>query len=120
MHQARIGDPGRSEIDLNNFALFISFDFGAASCNSSKSDQLAAAKFLDYWVERNQQYGSDLENELGAQGMVCDLLTSARVTFWAYSRVDVAGGLTWRSKKRRVRLPEGWEQRLLELIAETE
>jgi hypothetical protein len=104
----------RYPVDLgHNFVL------AHAGCNTSKSDHLAAAEFLNAWVERNQQHGDVMEDELGALGIVCHLPTSARVTTWAYSQVDVAGGLTWRRKNTLVQLPGGWERRLLELVAGT-
>jgi hypothetical protein len=80
-------------------------DFG----KGKKRDRLPACEHLSRWVERNAQYGSQLELELGQRGVVAELTASNRVTEWAYAQTEAASGLTWVQAEEMVPLAVGWQ-----------
>jgi len=93
----------RYPIDLgHNFVL------SHGSCNSSKSDHLAAVDHLAAWAERNSQHGEELVRELNSREVVHDLEASKQIAHWAYTQVETSGGLTWIRGKELVPLRPTW------------
>ena len=45
-------------------------------------------------TERNVQFGTVITSELERRGVIAELASSNRVTRWAYSQTEGAGGLT--------------------------
>ncbi len=78
------------------------------SCNSNKSDRLAAADHLAKWSET--AWVPSLKEELDRYEVVNDLAVSLRVTEWAYRQNFNAGGKTWVKADVLIALPEGWER----------
>ncbi|QDT10771.1 HNH endonuclease [Stieleria marina] len=98
-------------IDLgHNFVL------AHARCNSSKSDHIAAAEFLDKWVDRNLTLRGGLQEAFTVRGIFNDLPTSARVAQWVYSTTADVGGLTWTSSSM-VPLEDRWETAINRILA---
>lgn len=93
----------RYPIDLgHNFVL------AHASCNSSKSDRLAASEHLERWAETIADRGSLLTSQFNEHGIFNDLHTSLRITEWAYRQTFEAGGLTWVNGNQLVALDPSW------------
>lgn len=86
------------------------------SCNSSKSDHIAAAEFLHKWVDRNVLLQSDLDEAFTVRGIFNDLPTSARVAQWVYSTTADVGGLTWTASSM-VPLEDRWKTAIDRLLA---
>ena len=103
---------------IRRHALDLGHNFVLAdpTCNSSKADHLAAADSLAAWVDRNQQYGKQLEAKFDEHGVLHDLPTSVRITNWAYQTTFDAGGLTWETKETMVPLPPDWQRPLIQLL----
>ena len=78
------------------------------SCNLAKADHLAAAEFLDKWVQRNRDRSDVLCEAFDLSGIIHDRTVSSRVAQWAYGLVEGAGGLTWVRGNDLTRLPRGW------------
>ncbi len=74
-----------------------------ASCNSQKSDLLAAEEHLERWAGRNQAHGQALAQFFDAESIEHDLVTTVKVACWAYGQVQRAGGQVWvRGKEMRL------------------
>lgn len=98
-------------VDLgNNFVL------AHATCNSSKSDHIAAAQFLDKWVGRNLTLQDGLQQAFITRGILNDLPTSARAEQWVYSTTANAGGLTWTASSMSP-LEDRWEMAINRILA---
>ena len=78
------------------------------SCNSNKSDHIAAVDHLEKWVLRNQQHGVLLDQTFRRRNFVCDLPAIQQVAKWAYSQTAESGGLTWRCNNEMVPLEDSW------------
>lgn len=101
----------RYPVDLgHNFVL--SHD----TCNSAKSDHIAAARHLDAWVERNDRWNTELASAFRDRGVQHDLSTTLRIADWTYSQIAMAHGLTWEKGRTMVPLSGDWERELRELI----
>lgn len=85
-------------------------------CNTDKADHLAAADFLEAWVDRNLQHAGFLAERFGGRGVLHDLGTSCRVATWAYRQTYTAGGLTWRRKDEMMPLSRNWREPLARLL----
>ena len=86
------------------------------TCNSAKSDHLAAASYLSAWAERNIQHRDQLVSEFDAHSVLHDLPTSARIANWAYQRTFDVAGMTWTRKGNMVPLTEDWIQSINQLM----
>lgn len=97
----------RYPVDLgHNFVL------SHASCNNDKRDMLASIKHLDHWLNRNEQYASQLTSYFDEQKLNYDITTSLSITSWAYSKTEMMGGDVWVSKKGQTeRLDNTWRER---------
>jgi hypothetical protein len=91
------------------------FVLAHATCNSSKSDHIAAAEFLDKWVDRNLTLRGGLQEAFTVRGIFNDLPTSARVAQWVYSTTADVGGLTWTSSSM-VPLEDRWQAAIDRLL----
>ena len=93
----------RYPVDLgHNFVL------AHTGCNSSKSDHIAAAEYLEKWVDRNLTIRKELEESFVSRGILSDLSTSARVAQWVYSNTADTGGMTW-YRKDMIPLDDRWK-----------
>jgi len=97
----------RYPVDLgHNFVL------AHQSCNSSKSDRLAATNHLEKWSNVMARYAAPLKSEFDRRDIICDLGTSVRITRWAYQQTFESGGLTWSSGNNLLPLEPGWGELL--------
>ena len=95
----------RYPVDLgHNFVL------ADSRCNNQKRDRLPASDHLAAWAERNAQFGAEITTELERRGVIAELASSNRVTRWAYSQTEAAGGLTWLRADEMVPLPATWRE----------
>jgi hypothetical protein len=93
----------RYPVDLgHNFVL------ADSRCNGQKRDRLPACDHLAAWVERNATFGAEMATELEQRGVIADLASSNRVTRWAYSQTEGAGGVTWVRADEMVPLAATW------------
>jgi hypothetical protein len=93
----------RYPVDLgHNFVL------ADSRCNNQKRDRLPACDHLAAWAERNAQFGGQIASELERRGVITELASSNRVTRWAYSQTERAGGLTWVRADEMVPLAATW------------
>jgi len=67
-------------------------------CNNDKRDLLAATDHLEYWMERNEQLGSEIEGQMGGLGFSTDLNGSVQVARWAYQQGLDIGAHGWLAK----------------------
>ena len=65
-------------------------------------------RYLPAWVERNAEFGTEITSELERRGVIAELASSNRVTRWAYSQTEGAGGLTWVRADKMVPLAATW------------
>lgn len=113
----------RDRIDVDHFIpwsrypvdLGHNFVLAHGSCNTQKSDRLAAVQHLEKWCERNGKYGRDLAQAFQEKSIVHDEHTSWRVTMWAYRQAQLTGSLVWVHGDELVPLPPHWEQVFSEL-----
>jgi len=93
----------RYPVDLgHNFVL------ADSRCNKHKRDRLPAYDHLAAWVERNARFGEEITSELERRGVVDELASWNRVTWWAYSQTEGVGVLTWLRADEMVPLPATW------------
>lgn len=78
------------------------------TCNSKKSDALAAVAHLENWWRRVDDHGPALGAEYDAVGVVHDAGASRRVTTWAYANAEQAGGRLWISKNQFAPIDASW------------
>lgn len=96
-----------SSTDVDHFIPFSAYprDLGDnfvlahASCNRSKSDNLASLSHLEHWLTRKQQKQDDLQEIAGEAGFVFDAQASRSVAHWAYSLALNAEGSAWIKSK---------------------
>jgi hypothetical protein len=94
----------RYSVDLgHNFVL------AHSSCNTQKSDRLAAVEHLERWCERNAKYGRDLARAFQERNIVHDEYTSRQVAEWAYSQAQLSGSLVWVRGDKLIALSPEWE-----------
>lgn len=77
------------------------------SCNSRKSNLLAAEEHLGRWSERNA-LGRQLQDLFGERAIAHDLGATNRVAEWAYGQVENAGGQVWVGGSELRELGPGW------------
>lgn len=95
----------RYPVDLgHNFVL------AHGSCNTQKSDRLAAVKHLERWCERNIKHGQELVRAFQERNIIHDEHASWRVTSWAYSQAQAASSLVWLHGNELIALSPEWEQ----------
>ncbi len=92
------------------------FVLAHASCNRSKSDQLAGLLHLETWARRNEDRGGELAQRFDEVDLAHDLNATTRVAHWAYRQTEQAEGQVWLSAGNVTRLAPGWS-RLLQLPA---
>ena len=97
----------RYPVDLgHNFVL------AHATCNSKKSDRLAAAIHLDAWCEYQNQNAKPLAVEFNRHGILNDFNSTLRIVNWAYNQTFDSHGLTWLRNQELHPLDEGWSKNL--------
>lgn len=93
----------RYPVDLgHNFVL------AHQSCNSSKSDRLAAGEHLARWTGLLERHGQLLKSEFDRRRVFNDLAVSVSITRWAYAQTLQARGLTWQGGNRLLRVEAEW------------
>ncbi len=98
----------RYPVDLgHNFVL------ADSRCNNQKRDRLPACDHLAAWGERNARFGMEIADELERRGVIAELASSNRITRWAYSQTEGAGGLTWLRADEMVPLTPTWKDLIL-------
>lgn len=101
----------RYPVDLgHNFVL------AHATCNSKKSDRLAAAIHLDTWCEYQNQNAKPLAAEFNRHGILNDFNSTVRIVNWAYNQTIDSHGLTWLRNQELQPLTEGWSKSLESLL----
>jgi hypothetical protein len=80
------------------------------SCNTQKSDRLAAVEHLERWCDRNIRHGRDLARAFQERNIVHDEHASWQITAWAYGQAQAAGSLVWLHGDELTALLPGWEQ----------
>jgi 5-methylcytosine-specific restriction endonuclease McrA len=65
------------------------------TCNSSKSDHLAASEHLQRWIERNHQAEKSLRDQFDGAHINHNLQSSERIANWAYSQALKARAMAW-------------------------
>lgn len=93
----------RYSVDLgHNFVL------AHGSCNTSKSDRIAATEHLERWWQRNDARRDDLAAEFDRLALPHALEVSRQVALWTYGQVEQVGGMVWVKKEEMVTLGAGW------------
>lgn len=101
----------RYPVDLgHNFVL------AHATCNSKKSDRLAAEEHLDRWAFRQRTLGEQMTAEFTRHGIVSDVKSSARIANWAYSNTFQSHGLTWVRGDELCELDANWGRLIAPLL----
>jgi hypothetical protein len=93
------------------------FVLADSRCNSQKRDRLPVCDHLAAWAGRNVRFGTVVTSELERRGVIAELASSNRVTRWAYSQTEGAGGLTWVRADEMVPLAATWRD-LIQPISE--
>jgi 5-methylcytosine-specific restriction endonuclease McrA len=65
------------------------------SCNSDKSDFLAAENHLSAWVERNNVYQDELHERFVESALPCDPVGIAQIAKWVYRQTESMNGQVW-------------------------
>lgn len=95
----------RYPVDLgHNFVL------AHGSCNTQKSDRLAAIKHLERWCERNIKHGHELVRAFQERNIIHNEHASWQITAWAYSQAQAADAMVWLCGNELVVLSSEWEQ----------
>jgi hypothetical protein len=79
-----------------------------ASCNSAKSDFLAAEEHLDRWCERNQRFSRELVCASEQAGILIDHAASMCATRWSYGHAEDLGARVWVRNKEFNALSGSW------------
>ncbi len=77
-------------------------------CNNAKSDFLAAENHLAAWVERNREHRDELDAQLVAAALPCDLRATVRIARWVYQQTENAHGQVWVTEKVLRHLGPNW------------
>ena len=72
---------------------------------------------LSPWAERNAELGAAITGELERRGVIPELAPLNRVTRWAYSQTEGAGGLIWLRGDEMVPLAATWQD-LIQALSE--
>jgi 5-methylcytosine-specific restriction endonuclease McrA len=97
----------RYPVDLgHNFVL------AHATCNSKKSDRLAAAVHLDAWCEYQNRNAMPLAAEFNRHGILNDFNSTLRVVNWVYNQTFDSHGLTWLRNQELQPLDTDWSKPL--------
>jgi hypothetical protein len=110
--------PLRDKTDVDHFIpwsrypvdLGHNFVLAHGSCNTQKSDRLAAVEHLERWCDRNKRHGQYLVSAFQERNIVHDEHTSWQITGWAYSQAQAAGSLVWLHGNELVALSPEWEK----------
>jgi len=79
------------------------------SCNSSKSDLLAAEEHLERWTERTRTCRDELQKGFDRLQVLHDWTASRKIARWAYRRAHQAGRQVWVGAKKDLRpLSDDW------------
>jgi hypothetical protein len=78
------------------------------SCNSAKSDFLAAEKHLAAWIERNGEHKAELQERLIEAALPCDLTATVQIAKWVYQQTEKANGQVWVEDKILKHLDPLW------------
>lgn len=70
-----------------------------ASCNRSKSNNLASTEHLEQWLDFTSIHQDDLLEISQRAGIRFDLKGSVSITLWAYKNAFLSGGVAWRKNR---------------------
>ena len=83
------------------------------SCNSAKSDMLAARQHVERWREvTHGKVGEDIGKAMATTGVIADLGCSRTVALWAYGQGFAAGARAWVKQEAT----EAIDQKFLDLL----
>lgn len=83
------------------------------SCNSAKSDFLAAIVHLDRWLSHIGENGGELGLAFDSRSIFHDVKTSIRIAEWSYRQTFSSQGLTWIKGREYERLAPAWDTNLM-------
>ncbi len=97
-------------IPMRRYSLDLGHNFVLAhrSCNSRKSDFLAAEEHLDRWIERSRARRNELEEGFDRRRVPHDWPATRQVAHWAYGQVHRTGGQVWVLDKELRPLSSNW------------
>ncbi|QLG89580.1 HNH endonuclease [Chitinibacter bivalviorum] len=84
------------------------FVLAHASCNRSKSDNLASIQHLENWLNRKQKKQDALQEISHEAGIVFDAQASKSIAHWAYSLALQADGSAWVKSKDFVPISQNY------------
>ncbi len=94
----------RYPIDLgHNFVL------AHQTCNSAKSDTLAAVRHLERWWQRNEDYGKVMSEVFNSKGLIHDLQATKEIGRWAYELAESSGAQVWATRDQYEKLGPEWK-----------
>lgn len=77
------------------------FVFAHQSCNSSKSDDLAAREHLERWLEENMAKSQSLISAFDHAGVMHNIDRTQRIASWAYEQGHLSSAPLWLNGKNR-------------------
>jgi hypothetical protein len=86
------------------------FVLAHTSCNSRKSDYLAAEDHIGAWRDRNASVAGELSERFDDLELPHDIQASVRVAEWAYGQTEKAGGQVWVRDRILKHLPSDWRR----------
>ena len=86
------------------------FVLAHTSCNSRKSDYLAAEEHIGAWRDRNVSVAEELSQRFDDLELPHDIQASIRVAEWAYGQTEKAGGQVWVRDRILKHLPPDWRR----------
>jgi hypothetical protein len=89
------------------------FVLSHSSCNSSKSDHIAAEEHLGAWIEQNGVHAEELGARLLEAALPHDFEASMRIAKWAYEQTERAEGQVWVAKDVLRHLGPEWRRLLV-------
>ncbi len=84
------------------------------TCNSKKSNHLAAEPFLENWLERNVLHDQFIQTEFTQAGFLCNQERSNSIAKWAYQNAKANNFLVWTPTERDL-IPLGSLQHLFDV-----
>jgi hypothetical protein len=95
----------RYPVDLgHNFVL------AHQTCNSAKSDTLAAVRHLERWWQRNEDHGKVLSEVFNSKGLIHDLKATKEISRWAYELAESSGAQVWAARDQYEALGTNWRK----------
>ena len=80
------------------------------TCNSAKSDTLAAVKHLERWWDRNETTGKILGDSFNGNNLIHDLDATKEIGCWAYGMAEKSGAQVWIARDQYEILGREWRE----------